>query len=381
MFVAVEIATPRDLEALFPYVRLTKLASSLNLSTLSDDLIRTAFPGGHHDFEEKFKKVVAQEEARDASGKGLRGFDGKAPLHSWRHDAESLYWVLLWAFARARPLDASDEIDGNLDRFCGDMLEHRIDQSQTGDSRRHWRYRNELVNLFHPSLKPLGTLFGDFAEYLCIPWHLYESVPPDDESAPPDEGSVPQRVTVHDSHMHFAFRILLLRFLLDPEHQQVLDTPLDVTKPRYTSALQAKSRHSSVSLRHRASTGNPTNNEPQSGQQKRGANETAGGAPPAKRIKSSVRAMDPGDDPADELSADELENDLSYQLNDDPASLLAEIVMDEPANEDTAQPGPTTSAPEYPPWYSREPSGKLLSASDLIRMTWNDRRLWFGSGR
>ena len=44
--------------------------------------------------------------------------------HLPHHDVESFYWVFLWAFVRAIPVDSADEANWQYDLFCQMMRDH-----------------------------------------------------------------------------------------------------------------------------------------------------------------------------------------------------------------------------------------------------------------
>ncbi|EJD52420.1 hypothetical protein AURDEDRAFT_111131 [Auricularia subglabra TFB-10046 SS5] len=172
------------------------------------EVLRRAFPDDNGEFLSVFHQVKDLEACRTELA-----LLPKRPVHKPRHDAESIYWVLLWSLARAQPRNAPREPEAtrlqNLTKFANCLLEHKV-----GDESARLEYirsLGSLRNLLHADLAAYEDLLIAMASYLAIPWHIY-----------------PQ---VKDNHVHMAFRRMLLGFLLD-NTPATLDRALNTEQPR-----------------------------------------------------------------------------------------------------------------------------------------------------
>ncbi|EJD48538.1 hypothetical protein AURDEDRAFT_162497 [Auricularia subglabra TFB-10046 SS5] len=167
-------------------------------------------------FTHHFAEVVEREKTRVASEERTRS----NPLepHRAHHDVESIYWWMLWTFARALPegSEAFLESDASiLGGFCELMLRHKM-----GDEwprRNLMDVKNGCEEVLHSDLVHFAKVLKWLAQYLSIPWHIY----------------IASR-TVDVDHAHHAFRRLLLAeivYLRSAPGQQY-DIALDKTQPR-----------------------------------------------------------------------------------------------------------------------------------------------------
>lgn len=170
--------------------------------------------GAGSTFMENMQTVLRLERARMETSFARTNTTEPHRLH---HDAQSIYWSLLWAAARARPrplnappVDADGEArDEDLfTSFCNTMLDH----TTGNEAGRHIYIHGDSRNLgaaLHESLQSLVPLLDDMAAYLTIPWHIYIGA-------------------IQPDHAHHAFRrLILLHILRNGEN-----VPLDTSGPR-----------------------------------------------------------------------------------------------------------------------------------------------------
>ncbi|KZV78035.1 hypothetical protein EXIGLDRAFT_80629 [Exidia glandulosa HHB12029] len=254
MFIAMALSDPRSLAHLKSH-GLAELAGALRLLETTESgkrALEAAFPGTHSDgqFMAMFDRVVAAEANNKLKPGSVFGkkkpvatpatLPDPAPMHEPRHDAESLFWVTLWAFARAQPRDSptSEGKASAFDAFCRDMLSHKIGEEA---SRENYLLDGGLKpTILHPDFIALKELLDAMACYISVPWHLYANDP---------------YIQAHSDHMHTAFRRLILAFLLSDELPE-LDIELNTEQPRFTNAFEDVVRVSAVSSTDRAATGN-----------------------------------------------------------------------------------------------------------------------------
>ncbi|KZV81899.1 hypothetical protein EXIGLDRAFT_844208 [Exidia glandulosa HHB12029] len=252
MFIATALSDPGSIAHMKSH-GLAALAGALRLVETTESgkrALEAAFPGTHSDgqFMAMFDRVAAAE----ANNKPSFVFGKKkaeAPpatlpdpatiMHEPRHDAESLFWVTLWAFARARPRGSSTSEGkaSDFNAFCRDMLSHKI--GEEASRKRYLNPDNLDSTILHPDFRELMVLFHAMASYLSVPWHLYANDP---------------YIKAHSEHVHTAFRRLILASLLSDAPE--LDIELDTEQPRFTNAFEDVVRVSSVPSTDRAATGN-----------------------------------------------------------------------------------------------------------------------------
>ncbi|EJD52867.1 hypothetical protein AURDEDRAFT_158595 [Auricularia subglabra TFB-10046 SS5] len=221
MYKALELTCPPDL------TRSSYNDAYLNLEPLVEDfetiderkyrnILLRAFPGDKPNFFDEFQAIASDEKARRKAVER-----GESPAfvvpdmhHAPRHDAESFYWVLLWALGRALPKGAPDQRTGAFDSYCQDMLNESIFAS-TGNStgnRKGYIAPSALLGLLHSRLTSYKPLQQQMAIHFSIPWDLYKTRLPDD-------------------HAHIALRrLLLLAFVCGDKNALAL--PLDTSQHR-----------------------------------------------------------------------------------------------------------------------------------------------------
>ncbi|EJD52414.1 hypothetical protein AURDEDRAFT_142407 [Auricularia subglabra TFB-10046 SS5] len=176
-------------------------------------LLLAAFPKDDGKFMDNLLKVKDREMARTESVTlSVR------PRHNPRHDGESIFWVFLWAFLRARPRGALPENNDALrlaSTLCKQLLAHKIGSANNASdqARMICFHCPEMLANFHSSLHGFEKLFIAMASYLQIPWHLYHDI-------------------VEPNHVQVAFRRMVLGYVLDKELLAALDTALDTECPR-----------------------------------------------------------------------------------------------------------------------------------------------------
>lgn len=247
-----------------------------------------------------------------------------------RHDAESLFWVTLWAFARARPRGSSTS-EGKasyFNVFCRDMLSHKI-----GEEASRKMYLNPDMldpRILHSSFSDLMVLFKAMASYLSVPWHLYANDP---------------YIKAHSEHVHTAFRRLILAFLLCDAPD--LDIELDTEQPRFTNAFGDVAR--------------------------------------ARQQPSSKKAR-----PEQSWSDPEAEDDLEIEA---PSEADDATLVDEQHQASTNSPKevlpddgkipkqPFTTERKYSAEDHASTTTALHQSANALRLKfWKDKSLWFGSG-
>ncbi|EJD52371.1 hypothetical protein AURDEDRAFT_111106 [Auricularia subglabra TFB-10046 SS5] len=363
MFIAMEMSKPEGMR--FADQPLDRVRYSLAQAENYTEHFARAFPNGPGSFMANFDLVVAAEKARIAKKPNVYGAPPPPKTrHDWRHDAESIYWVFLWAFARARPLGSSpdDDFTDDLNSFCLAMFSHSIG-GKTGEAQRgnYLTKLNACNSLFHPGLKELESLFNRIAMYLSIPWYLYCG----------DEAPTP---LVERDHAHVAIRRIVLDFVLDPENANALVIALDTEVPRYTSALEGFTRETVMTTTKRALT-SATGGSKRTGA---GSHESTSSLkrkaavvvqPPRKR-KSSQLATE-GDDVVDGNEKDETDGEEAATSNPPTGA-------DAPP-EDECTPEDESTDDCVMQYVAKE--HQFATTPDALRlMFWKDRALWFSAG-
>ncbi|EJD48530.1 hypothetical protein AURDEDRAFT_112962 [Auricularia subglabra TFB-10046 SS5] len=212
----------------FDYTRgLTKddvedLTNALAAIEKHEAIFQRAFPGDSGStFMEDFAKVIVQEKARKKVRPRVELYSNPLELHRAHHDVQTIYWTMLWSFARALPRghEAFDASETALNSFCYGMLSHSL-----GNEANRLTYLKDekgSIAYLHPSLGHFGRLFRSLALYFSIPWHLYLK-----------NGSV------KIDHAHHAIRRILLAEIvfLRTEAGQKFNLALDKTQPRIFEA-------------------------------------------------------------------------------------------------------------------------------------------------
>ncbi|EJD52369.1 hypothetical protein AURDEDRAFT_158095 [Auricularia subglabra TFB-10046 SS5] len=368
------------------------------------DLFHRAFPGGDGGFIDKYRLVMENERHRRTAGRPSPVPEAR---HDWRHDAESIYWVFLYAFARARPLGTGQE--GALEShayhaFCQVMLSNSTEPLIGSPAREAWmepsRFKEEL---FAPEISILEGLFEQMAIYLSLPWHIY--------------CGEDQPMAKLPGHVHIAFRRLILWFKLEPNHAEVLRVALDTESgPRLTNAFNDDARKYAMATDKRGNTGasqmgSSTHETRSSSALKRKAEAEAAAVTgeydrSTKKLRTSpLGATDAQthDATAENDSAAQDMGSASVTVNNDTAidkdgghvpddagaivaaSTTAPVAETDQAAEDhlenqdaqAKEPEPEPEPEHYDPALHRD----SLLAKALRLMFWKDRALWFGRGK
>ncbi|EJD52442.1 hypothetical protein AURDEDRAFT_181043 [Auricularia subglabra TFB-10046 SS5] len=353
MFMSVYLATP-DARWGFQLQSLRSLRVQLQAVEARRDIFDLAFPNDDGTFMANFEKVIEAEELREVEP------DEKIPQarHDWRHDAESIYWVFLWAYARARPLGTDPPEHGRFTLFCQAMLQHAMNGPAAQEARDVWLRPGEPTKLFAEELGRVQLLFQRFASYLSIPWHLYCG-----------EGGPMEKCP---DHAHIALRRLILGFKIDTKNETTLSIRLNTASPRITAAFDDQTRLFATT-------------------DKRGDTEASEPDPPpetrasaAMKRKAEAEAADATDDYDRRAKKSKTETTAAVSDGAGPSSLPAlaaadeDMVLTEPEGDGQAK----EDEPEDPPeeHYDPDVHRDSLSAKALRLMFWKDRALWFGRG-
>ena len=128
--------------------------------------------------------------------------------HELDHDAESVFWLLLyWATVvqpEGHPAEEMEEIDSG----CWSDL--------NGDYLNRQRLINKFIgelpdNVIHSVYKPLGPLISDLAAILYVDRHWFPASDP--------------RNNLY--YINEAFQRLILKFILDHRHNEFMHHPVD----------------------------------------------------------------------------------------------------------------------------------------------------------
>ncbi|EJD52413.1 hypothetical protein AURDEDRAFT_158140 [Auricularia subglabra TFB-10046 SS5] len=240
---------------------------------LGPTLINVAFPSDNGNFMANLKKVIQLEKKRTRTISLP-----ERPIHNPRHDAESMFWVYLWAFMRARPRGAPLESDAALQAssiFCNRFLSHEIGDlahRRPDDRLSYLHTPDTLRNHFHGSLAVFEDMFIMMATYLQVPWHIYSFI--------------------NANHAQVAFRRIVCGVLLKTK-SKILDLPLDTEGPRpivvktpALKTLQSSAASSSDAGRTGQSNARRVTGQPNTGDELRPSEVST--APSLKRKASNV---------------------------------------------------------------------------------------------
>lgn len=219
MNMSLEFSCPLDLDTHYntPCINFVRLVRAFESMEHPDyrNLLLAAFPGDNLAFLATFKKIVAMEKERRAlldEGDETQRYTVPDLPHAPRHDAESMYWISLWALVRALPRGAQDVLTSNYNDFCEAMLMEGSPIPGTGN-RKRYLLPACVGALLHPDLRYFeGGLLEHMATYFSIPWGLYE----------PELGP---------HHAHTAMRRLLLFALL--QDKPALNVELNTERVRH----------------------------------------------------------------------------------------------------------------------------------------------------
>lgn len=238
MFKALELTCPSDLTRTSgsyncSFVTFEPLVDAFEMieETVDRDIILRAFPGDELNFTDTYRTIVADETARRRAV--LRGkasaFVTLDSRHAPRHDAESVYWGLIWALGRALPRGAHDRFTGQFDNFFLSM----VGEGSTHFNGNRQAYISPMAvgSLLHPGCMSLAPLLQHMAAHFSIPWDLY-------------------RDQVGRYHTHTALRRFLLLALLQGD-KDTLAIPLDTEQSRRCSEIV----HENVKNRSLATAG------------------------------------------------------------------------------------------------------------------------------
>ncbi|KAH7100780.1 hypothetical protein BKA62DRAFT_830720 [Auriculariales sp. MPI-PUGE-AT-0066] len=140
------------------------------------------------------------------------------PIHTPRHDLESIFWVFSIFFASALPEGAENEPTDAFNNFMHDM--------HANNRRELWF--DTIKKVLHPQLKALAPLLYKIARLLfCIPWCL---LPAESTTSMPHPTTTATTATSDPINMstlaHDVVRFMLLTFLFDGQNSEILETNL-----------------------------------------------------------------------------------------------------------------------------------------------------------
>ncbi|KAH7100779.1 hypothetical protein BKA62DRAFT_830719 [Auriculariales sp. MPI-PUGE-AT-0066] len=140
------------------------------------------------------------------------------PIHTPRHDLESIFWVFSIFFASALPEGAENEPTDAFNNFMHDM--HANNRRET--------WFDTIKKVLHPQLKALAPLLYKIARLLfCIPWCL---LPAESTTTMPHPTTTATTATSDPINMstlaHDVVRFMLLTFLFDGQNSEILETNL-----------------------------------------------------------------------------------------------------------------------------------------------------------
>ncbi|EJD52251.1 hypothetical protein AURDEDRAFT_142956 [Auricularia subglabra TFB-10046 SS5] len=312
MFIAVELsdftAVAYHTNAHHTWDALREALKRVEKHPLGSELLQAAFPDDDGKFWANLEAVILSEKERTETV-----FLDERPVHNPRHDAESAFWVYLWAFLRAQPLHGRFETQKMLrpsSDFSLGLLKHEIGPNKgcPDAHRAKCFYGPDAVfrNLFYPAFRVFEGMFKMMAIYLRVPWHLYPFV--------------------QANHAQIAFRRIIFGVLLTAPADK-LDVALNTGRPRLILEPSThKSRKKSAAADSRAGgTGRandgdklPTQDESIDRPEKRKASEPApaceGSA--SKKRAGSDRQPVPADtapkDPADDIDVSKAANRYNH---------------------------------------------------------------------
>ncbi|EJD48514.1 hypothetical protein AURDEDRAFT_162472 [Auricularia subglabra TFB-10046 SS5] len=356
MFVSVELSSKTAVSS-GSTRRLASIEDRLAELDNRRDLYARAFPDGDNDFMNNFRYVVEEEKKRIAADD--KAYTDPKSLHRPHHDVESLYWVLLWAFARACPSGHSPHgtLNDPLTLFADVMLEHRLGEETLrcplifGEGVSEEVFHPLLREHFYPALEALAI-------YLSVPWQLYA----------PD---------VHPCHAHVALRRLLLPLIDDIVKKKIPDVSFNTAQPR-----TILSRRAGQDRKIATGPGTPTlmkSIDRIISSNSRCRTPPATPPPQLSPLPSVERAPMPSFGPATDLNR--LLANRPRGRRGDVKDILPDYffergtvkrAVDDHEKEPAAKRAKTVPEPDG----ERHP--RDLNA--LIQMFWADRTLWFGSG-
>lgn len=325
MFVATEVSQPSP-GLLLPFRVKALLRLRDHLASLEQyaTYFQAAFPDrtAADAFITAFDTVLTMEHERDDA------FTQPSEPNRLHHDAESIYWSLLWAVARAKPFGEAvvdAEYDSAFAKFCNVMLDHTPGE-EIGRQLFIHTAATKVLALLHTRTQSVSSLFVDMATYLSVPWHLYINTG-----------------VVKPDHAHHALRRLILLHILSLRAGGQ-NLPFDRKQPRTFSPQEGRDQRVTSASQH--GSGAPALRIP---------------PPPrssALRSKKRGRGDDEdGDDVPDATDDEDDPRDRSYVGK---KTKSAHKVLD-----------------------GLSPAAAVLegSACDYVEKIRNDKMRWFGTGK
>ncbi|EJD44234.1 hypothetical protein AURDEDRAFT_166625 [Auricularia subglabra TFB-10046 SS5] len=343
MFRSLELFCPSELRVTFNTDQITfsvlvEAFEAIERPEYRGFLMR-AFPGDNLDFAARFKVIVSKETERRAlvRRKIMKPYIPPDVPHAPRHDAESVYWVLLWALGRALPQGEPDEMTSNFNNFCVDMLGEGAGIPSNGNRKQYFDTRL-LSDLLHPSLEAFETVLQRMALYFSIPWELYN---------------------VGRDHAHIAMRRLLLLELLDRGDD--LRIKLNTEHPRRCNVFSRETLKRSLPATALSNTGDTSS------------------VTIELPVQESVPVVAGVKRPRNRDGVD-VDGGNGSGLSSQPVAKRHQAVPHGDADGDSCDEYSERAHAAFQDHYTEKEHLESRTAKSLMLKTWKDRLLWFGSG-
>jgi hypothetical protein len=130
--------------------------------------------------------------------------------HELQYDAESVFWLLLWWAISAYPVDVAAD-----DKIIDDRVWDALTKKQDADRDPRERFVDQpVVNILHPSYKPLERLLEDMAWQLCGDHEKGEA-----QLKKQDPGYEEDQSRKQPDYLHEALQRLIIKFLFANYHE------------------------------------------------------------------------------------------------------------------------------------------------------------------
>jgi len=198
------------------------------------------------------------------------------PKHRPRHDAESIFWIIVWGLSRIFPKPTQNpETSGFYHQFCTIMLNHQVGLCYEVLGRGVYRGLQEELwrEIVHPDLNHLASMVAKMGQYLSIRWDKHEPQP---------DSSVDTRRV----HAFQGMKALLLQEIRRMHGYSIL-IPFDPTPPRPAKMVSAGTNFRQT--RTKAITRCVGKQNPTSDRVTRGSKRKAMGEGAAEEIRGSKK--------------------------------------------------------------------------------------------
>ncbi|EJD44240.1 hypothetical protein AURDEDRAFT_166630 [Auricularia subglabra TFB-10046 SS5] len=342
MFRSLELFCPSELRVTFNTDQIAFSALVEAFETIENpkhrDFLVRAFPRDNFDFAAGFKVIVADEMKRRAGAKvKANKHIPREVTHSPRHDAESVFWILLWALGRALPQGEPDQLTSNFNGFCAAMLKEGASTPGCGN-RKHYLDTRLLSDILHPKLEVFESVLQSMALYFSIPWELYN---------------------VGRDHAHIAMRRLLLLELLDRGDD--LRIKLNTEHPRRCNVFSRETLKRSLPATALSNTGDTSS------------------VTIELPVQESVPVVAGVKRPRDRDGVD-VDGGNGSGLSSQPVAKHHQTLPPGEAAGDSCDEYSECAQAAFKDRYTEKEHLESRTAKSLLLKTWKDRLLWFGSG-